>query len=79
MTISGIGGLRTFQYFLVKNLPKPYSDSNIIFRITDVHQTLETGNWETTIRAQPMPLRKYIKTRIVGPNGSWPADPQATL
>lgn len=67
LTLQGIGGLRTFQYFLVKNLPEPYSDRNIIFRITDVHQTLEAGNWETTIRAQPLPLRGYIKNRLKGP------------
>ena len=67
LTLQGIGGLRTFQYFLVRNLPEPYSDRNIIFRITDVHQTLEAGNWETTIRAQPLPLRGYIKNKLKGP------------
>jgi hypothetical protein len=67
LTILGIGGMRTFQYFLVKNLPEPYSEKNIIFRITDVHHTLETGNWETVIRAQPLPLRKYITSRLSGP------------
>jgi hypothetical protein len=67
LTLLGVGGLRTFQYFVVKNLPEPYSDRNIVFRITDVHQTLEAGNWETTIRAQPLPLRAYIKQRLRGP------------
>jgi hypothetical protein len=67
LTILGVGGIRTFQYFLVKNLPEPYSDKNIIFRVTDVHQTLESGNWETVIRAQLLPLRKYIKNRLRGP------------
>jgi len=77
LVLLGIGGLRTFQYFLIKNLPEPYSHRNVIFRITDVHQTLESGNWETTIRAQLAPLRKYIINRIPGPNpadGSWPKD-----
>ena len=50
ITLQGIGGLRTFQYFTVRNLPEPYSDRNVIFRITDVTQTLEAGSWETTIR-----------------------------
>jgi hypothetical protein len=67
LVILGIGGLRTFQYFVIKNLPEPYSDRNIVFRITDVHQTLEAGNWETTIRAQPLPLRAYVKRRLRGP------------
>jgi len=82
LTLQGIGGLRTFQYFLIKNLPEPYSDRNVIFRITDVHQTIESGNWETTIRAQLHPLRGYIKNRLKGPFGSsagnngWPPDPK---
>lgn len=67
LTLQGIGGLRTFQYFLIKNFPEPYSDTDIIFRITDVHQTLEAGNWETTVRAQLHPLRDYIKNRVKGP------------
>jgi hypothetical protein len=76
LTMLGIGGLRTFQYFLIKNLPAPYSHKNIIFRITNVTQNVEAGNWETTILAQLTPLRNYIKRRIPGPNkdGSWPED-----
>ena len=76
LVILGIGGIRTFQWFLVKNLPEPYSHKSIIFRVTDVHETLESGNWETTIRAQPTPLRQFIKNRVRGPNsdGSWPKD-----
>jgi hypothetical protein len=76
LTLLGIGGLRTFQYFLIKNLPAPYSHKNIIFRITSVTQSLESGNWETMIQAQLTPLRSYIKRRVPGPNkdGSWPDD-----
>jgi len=79
LTLQGIGGLRTFQYFTVRNLPEPYSDRNIIFRITDVIHTLEAGNWETTIRAQPSPLRSFIKSRLKGPytntTNGWLPDP----
>ncbi len=81
LTLQGIGGLRTFQCFLIKNLPEPYSDRNVIFRVTDVHQTLEAGNWETVIRAQLSPLKGYIKNRLVGPlgtstpNNGWPSTP----
>ena len=74
LTMLGIGGIRTFQYFMVKNLPEPYSQRNIIFRVTDVVQTLESGNWETMIRAQPLPLRKYIKMRVNPPVDGWPPE-----
>jgi hypothetical protein len=74
MTLQGIGGLRTFQYFLIKNLPAPYSDKDVIFRITNVNHSLERGNWETVITAGILPLRQYIKDRINPPEVGWPAD-----
>jgi hypothetical protein len=60
LTLEGIGGLRTFQYFRIRNLPEPYSHRNIIFRIVDVVQSINGGIWETTIKAGILPLRKYI-------------------
>ncbi len=64
MTLLGIGGLRTFQYFLIRNLPEPYSHKNVIFRIIDVHQSLEAGNWETVIKAGLVPITEYITDRV---------------
>lgn len=63
-TLQGIGGLRTFMMFLVRNLPKPYSHKNIIFRIVDVQETVEFGKWTTTITAGVIPLRKNIARRL---------------
>lgn len=63
-TIQGIGGLRTFMMFLVRNLPEPYSHKNIIFRIVDVQESIESGKWITTITAGIIPLRGYIKKRL---------------
>ena len=63
-TLQGIGGLRTFMMFLVKNYPMPYSHKNIIFRIVDVQEVVESGKWVTTITAGIIPLRKYIKKRL---------------
>lgn len=63
-TIQGIGGLRTFMMFLVRNLPEPYSHENIIFRIVDVQESMEAGKWTTTITAGVIPLREHIKQRL---------------
>jgi hypothetical protein len=63
-TIQGIGGLRTFMMFLVRNLPKPYSHEDVVFRIIDLTENLEAGKWSTTITAGLIPLRKYIKERL---------------
>lgn len=73
LTLQGIGGLRTFQYFLVKNLPAPYSHRDVIFRIIDIHHTIafEGGGWDTVVYAGLLPLKKYIKNRLTAPPGGW--------
>lgn len=63
-TIQGIGGLRTFMMFLVRNLPEPYSHTNIVFRIVNLTENIEAGKWTTTITAGILPLRKYVKERL---------------
>ena len=63
-TIQGVGGLRTFMMFLCKNLPNPYSENNIVFRIVNLEENVEPGNWTTTITAGVIPLRGFIKSRL---------------
>lgn len=63
-TIQGIGGLRTFMMFLVRNLPEPYSNKNIVFRIIDIQDSIEASRWTTTITAGVIPLRNQIKARL---------------
>jgi hypothetical protein len=62
--IQGLGGLRTFMMFLVRNLPEPYSHENIVFRIIDLTESIESGKWTTTITAGILPLRNHIRSRI---------------
>lgn len=64
ITMQGIGGLRTFQCFLIRNLPEPYSEKNIVFQIINVMDHVESGNWETTLVAGIRPLRKFIIDRL---------------
>jgi hypothetical protein len=63
-TLQGIGGLRTFMMFLVRNLPEPYSHKNIVFRIVDIQEVVEAGKWNTTITAGVIPLRENIAKRL---------------
>lgn len=63
-TIQGIGGLRTFMMFLVRNLPEPYSHKSIVFRIVDVQESIEMSKWTTTVTAGIIPLRDHIKVRL---------------
>jgi hypothetical protein len=64
ITIQGIGGLRTFMMFLIKNLPEPYSHKNIVFRIIDLTESIQNGKWTTTITAGILPLRKRLKKQL---------------
>jgi hypothetical protein len=64
ITMQGIGGLRTFQCFLIKNLPEPYSEKDVVFQILNVVDRVESGNWETTIVAGLRPLRSYIRDTL---------------
>jgi hypothetical protein len=50
--------------FLVRNLPEPYSEKNIVFRIVNLVENIEAGNWTTTITAGVIPLRSFIKARL---------------
>ena len=63
-TIQGIGGMRTFMMFLVRNLPSPYSSKNIVFQILDIVDTIDATQWNTTINAGVIPLRGAIKVRL---------------
>ena len=57
ITVTGIGGLKTFQIFGIDNLPEPY-DKDILFQIEDVKHSLQSnGQWTTTITAGIRPTK----------------------
>jgi len=62
--LQGIGGLRTFMTFLIRNLPNPYHHKDVCYRIVDVHHTLQDGKWDTVVKAGIIPLRGYIKQKL---------------
>jgi hypothetical protein len=62
--LQGIGGLRTFMTFLIRNLPNPYHHKDVCYRIVDVRHTLQDGKWDTIVKAGIIPLRGYIKQKI---------------
>ena len=61
-TLQGIAGIRTFGLFRVRGLPEPYSEKNIVFRIINVTDTIQNGNWMTTIIAGVIPLTGYFRS-----------------
>jgi len=64
VSLQGIGGLRIFMSFLIRNLPEPYNHRNVCYRITDVHHTIQDGKWNTIVKAGIIPLRGYIKQKL---------------
>jgi hypothetical protein len=62
--LQGIGGLRTFMTFLIRNLPNPYHHKDVAYRIVDVHHVIENGIWNTSIKAGIIPLRGYVKQKL---------------
>lgn len=63
-TIQGISGIRTFSMFRVRGLPEPYSEENVIFRTINVNDTIQGGQWITTIVAGVLPLRGYFRSKL---------------
>jgi hypothetical protein len=62
--LQGIGGIRTFMSFLIRNVPNPYHHNDVAYRIVDVSHSLQDGKWETTIKAGIQPLRGWIRKRL---------------
>jgi hypothetical protein len=62
LVLQGISGLRTFQCFSIKNLPKPYSPEDVIFSIIDLTHSIQNGEWVTTIKAGIRPRAKLKNT-----------------
>jgi len=63
-TLQGIAGIRTFAMFRVRGLPQPYSEDNIVFRVINVNDSLQNGQWVTTIVAGVLPLRGYFRSKL---------------
>ena len=66
LTLLGIAGLRTFQCFSIKNLPKPYSPKDVIFSIIDLSHTIQNGEWITVIKAGIRPIPKISSSGSTG-------------
>lgn len=62
--VQGLAGLRTFGMFRVRGLPEPYSEDNIVFRIINVNDTIQNGQWVTNIVAGVIPLRGYFRSKL---------------
>jgi hypothetical protein len=65
LALMGIAGIKTFQYFAIRNLPPPFTEERVVFQVRDVVNTIDENTWETKIKASLRPSRNLgIKFKI---------------
>jgi hypothetical protein len=64
LPMQGIGGIRTYMSFMIRNLPNPYHHKDVAYRIVDVHHSIQDGKWNTVIKSGIIPIRGYIKKKL---------------
>ena len=68
ITIDGIGGIIPGNVWTVDYIPERYR-KYCVFQTLSVNQTVNDGEWTTTIKGQVRPAMKFlIDTEIVGIN-----------
>lgn len=55
LSLMGISGIKTFEFFRVTNLPPPFNDDVVVFQVMNVTHTVNENGWETRLKAQLRP------------------------
>lgn len=55
ISLMGISGIKTFEFFRVTNLPPPFNDDVVVFQVTNVTHVINESGWETRVKAQLRP------------------------
>ena len=55
ISLMGISGIKTFEFFRVTNLPPPFNDDVVVFQVTNVTHVINENTWETRLKAQLRP------------------------
>jgi len=55
ISLMGISGIKTFEFFRVANLPPPFNDDVVVFQVTNVTHVVNENTWETRLKAQLRP------------------------
>lgn len=55
ISLMGISGIKTFEFFRVTNLPPPFNDDVVVFQVTNVTHVVNENAWETRVKAQLRP------------------------
>jgi len=60
ISLMGISGIKTFEFFRVTNLPPPFNDDVVVFQVTNVTHVINENTWETRLKAQLRPAYNLI-------------------
>ena len=55
LSLMGISGIKTFEFFRITNLPPPFNDDVVVFQVTNVTHVVNENAWETRLKAQLRP------------------------
>jgi hypothetical protein len=55
ISLMGIAGIKTFEFFRITNLPPPFNDDVVVFQVTNVTHVINENTWETRLKAQLRP------------------------
>jgi len=60
ISLMGISGIKTFEFFRITNLPPPFNDDVVVFQVTNVTHVINENTWETRLKAQLRPAYNLI-------------------
>jgi hypothetical protein len=60
MSLMGISGIKTFEFFRISNLPPPFNDDVVVFQVMNVTHVVNENTWETRIKAQLRPAYNLL-------------------
>lgn len=55
ISLMGISGIKTFEFFRITNLPPPFNDDVVVFQVMNVTHVINENTWETRLKAQLRP------------------------
>ena len=60
LSLMGISGIKTFEFFRISNLPPPFNDDVVVFQVINVTHVISENTWETRIKAQLRPAYNLL-------------------
>jgi hypothetical protein len=60
ISLMGISGIKTFEFFRIANLPPPFNDDVVVFQVTNVTHVVNENTWETRLKAQLRPAYNLL-------------------